>query len=204
VPNTDRRNNLTRSRIDLFALVSMCGTLRDPFSLGQHPGGILDPNNWSGRRRGYHINNQLNATDGGPIYWRPTAFDPDQEAAITLARIDPDGRRHGLLLKVGNGGCRNGAIGVFYNARAKVITIETFVPGQTWLTKNSIFRTLANGDELGAIAFAGGHVEAYVNNTLVVEANAGEFFAGTGGRIGLWFTGSRSEADDFCAISLIP
>ena len=46
---------------------------------------------------------------------------------------------------------------------------------------------LSDGDQLGGRALEDGTVEVYVNGILIGEADAGPFFAGNGGSIGLQF-----------------
>jgi hypothetical protein len=41
----------------------------------------------------------LTSGNGGKIYWQPDSFGVDQEAFVTLVKIDPIGAKQGLLLK---------------------------------------------------------------------------------------------------------
>ncbi|MGQ0604313.1 MAG: hypothetical protein ACT4QE_21735 [Anaerolineales bacterium] len=46
---------------------------------------------------------------------------------------------------------------------------------------------------------------AYVNGVLVAEAEAGSFFAGKGGRVGMWFINASSAVvDDFSGATITP
>jgi hypothetical protein len=205
----------------------------DSFALVAHPGGRLG-SDWSGARsRGnYRVVgglldlgmsdlttsvgdagdvSQLSTNDGlldveagGPVYWVRDIFGTDQQAFITLVHVDPLGQHQSLLLKV-QGIWQQGAIAVFYRATEGIIGIETYVPGQGWHTLATFPMTLRDGDQLGARALADGMVEAYVNGRLVGEANAGSFFVGKGGRIGLWFIVSADAMlDDFGGGTVAP
>ncbi len=159
---------------------------------------------WSGSVGGYIVlNPEVDVEAGGPIYWKANLFGARQEAFVTLTRADPAGQHQSLLLKVqdndlGQPTWRRGAIAVFYRATEGIIGIETYVPGQGWHTLATFPMTLRDGDQLSARALADGTVEAYVNGRFVGEANAGSFFAGKGGRIGLWFiVAADALLDDF-------
>jgi hypothetical protein len=166
---------------------------------------------WSGSVGGYIVlNPEVDVEGGGPIYWKANLFGARQEAFVTLARVDPAGQHQSLLLKVqdndlGQPTWRRGAIAVFYRATEGIIGIETYVPGRGWHTLATFPMTLRDGDQLGARALADGTVEAYVNGRFVGEANAGSFFAGKGGRIGLWFIVAADVLlDDFGGGTVAP
>jgi hypothetical protein len=175
----------------------------------------------------------LDVEGGGPIYWQfgdtgtsqaslvtglgvdpvapaATGFGADQVASVTLTKVDPAGQHQSLLLKVqdnalGQPNWRRGAIAVFYRATEGKIGIETHVPGQGWHTLATFDAVLGYGDQLGGQALADGTVRAYVNGQWIGEANAGSFFAGKGGRIGLWFiVAADAMLDDFGGGTVAP
>jgi len=172
------------------------------------PDGGLGPN-WLGAREGYKIaNQQVKIDDGGLAFWKPDTFGADQEAFVTLAKVDREGRQHGLLLKAQGPKRQHGVILVFYRAREHKpgrVGIQTFVPGQGWKTLATFEATLHDGDQLGGRALVNGTVQVYVNGELIGEANAGSFFAGKGGRIGLWFKEAEdARLDDFGGGTIMP
>lgn len=162
--------------------------------------------NWLGSRGGYKIKSQqMDVETGGPVYWGPATYGADQSACITFAKVDPKGQHQSLLLKAQGNSYTGGTIAVFYNALTGKIGVETYVPRQGWKTVAQFARTLVDGDRLSARALADGSVRVYVNEALVGEANAGAFFAGKGGRIGLWFiVAANAVLDDFGGGTLTP
>ncbi|MGQ0604311.1 MAG: hypothetical protein ACT4QE_21725 [Anaerolineales bacterium] len=141
---------------------------------------------------------------GGPVYWTRDIFGTDQQAFITLAKVDSDGLHQSLLLKV-QGIWQQGTIAVFYNAIEGKVGIETFVPGDDWKTLATFDAVLQDGDQLGGRALADGTVRAYVNGWFIGEANAGSFFVDKGGRIGLWFIEAADALlDDFSGGTFSP
>ncbi len=111
---------------------------------------------------------------------------------MTLARICKHGHQS-VLLKVqtdrhNRPKWRRGAIAVFYDAREREIGIETYIPRQGWTTLSTFFFEMQDGDQLGARALGDGTVMAYVNGDLIGTSDAGPFFVGKDGFIGLWFT----------------
>jgi hypothetical protein len=147
------------------------------------------------------VNKAVSVLAGGPIYWKPDTFGPDQEAQVTLTRLDNDGQ-HSVLLKVqtyrGQPIWTKGVIAIFYNTQAKdKVGIQTYVPGKGWKTILSVPMTLRNGDVLGGRALTNGDIHVLVNGVLIGSAHT-EFFAGKGGSIGVWFLRStRARFDDF-------
>jgi len=159
---------------------------------------------WSGAKRGYRIvDQQVHVRQGGPIYWKPGILAADQQAFIPFAHVDPAGLKQGLLLKVQDKAnnpqsWRKGAISVFYSAREGKVGIKSSIPRQKWKTLVKFDATLQDGDQLGGRAEADGMVRAYVNGVEIGSVNAGSFFAGKGGRIGMWFTDAEDAVlDDF-------
>ncbi len=215
-------------------------TRTDTFSFIEHPDGSLG-GNWSGETApedyqvivrsldgglGRQISSRsdvsladqqasddglLDVEAGGPIYWAREAFGPDQQAFITLVRIDPNGQHHSVLLKVQNDSqlrpnWRRGAIAVFYNTvDGNKVGIEAFVPRRGWHTLAVFPMTLRDGDQLGGRALPDGRVQAYVNGRLVGTTGPDPFFANKGGRAGLWFfVTADSLLDDFSAATVAP
>jgi hypothetical protein len=139
---------------------------------------------------------------GGPLVWNEP-FGQTQEAWVTLAKIDPSGTAQGLLLKAQAIASPDaGAISVLYDARAKKVRVSTLRLGaRSWTSYAPLTQQLANGDRLGARATSAGTVEVYRNRvllgTVTLTASDKAFFAGRGGRIGLWTGPGTTAYDDF-------
>lgn len=164
------------------------------------PDGLLRPM-WRGQTEGYRIrSDRAVVRTGGPIYWRPTAYGADQEACVTLTRIDPRSEQHALMLKVQKrNDWRQGAILVSYNARSGKVDVEARDVGNTkWVRVGSFTppTPVEDGDQLRARALANGKVRVFINNTLLGIADAGDFYAGKGGQIGLWFDDAQMHGED--------
>ncbi|NJN98025.1 MAG: hypothetical protein HC875_30075 [Anaerolineales bacterium] len=183
----DPRYNPTTATSGL-TLTDICEQTLDTFNL---PNGGLSSTNWAGNRSGYKIiDQQVKVWQGGPIYWKPTIFGPNQVACIKLIKLAPNSGFHTIMLKVqGLNNYGPGAIMVNYNANTGNIDVEVRKNNGTWLTVGSFTppTPVQEGDRLGARALANGKVELYINNTLVGIADAGSFYANKGGQIGLWF-----------------
>lgn len=122
-------------------------------------------------------------------------------------KVDLHSLHHSLLLKVQGQmpEWRKGAIAVYYDAFEGKVGIKTFVPRQGWTPLATFDATLRDGDQLGGRALAGGRVQVYVNSVLIGEADAGTFFAGKGGRLGLWFVEAHEAVlDDFGGGTITP
>lgn len=172
-------------------------TILDDFN---RPNGRLG-NNWDGRIRGYRIRgSQVVVRTGGPIYWQPESYGPDQEACVTLTRINPKNRQHGLLLKVQEfNNWRKGAILVSYNARSGKVEVKARdVSAHKWNLVGSFVppTPVVDGVQLRAQARTDGTVEVFINNISIGSADAGSFYAGKGGQIGLWFRRGQGDDDD--------
>jgi hypothetical protein len=161
---------------------------------------------WAGAKSGYKIvSQQADVEAGGQIYWYPSSYGANQEACITLPRVDPKGQHQSVMLKMQGTSWRSGSIFVFYNAVTKKIGIETYVPNKGWTTLATFDATLQDGDQLGGRAEADGTVRAFVNGVEIGTANAGSFFVGKGGRIGLWFiVAADAVLDDFAGGTIAP
>ncbi|NTU79557.1 MAG: S8 family serine peptidase, partial [Chloroflexales bacterium] len=143
------------------------------------------------------VGKQVDVQKGGMIYWRSAAFGRSQFACLTLTQIDPASQRHTIVLKSQPGGWGNGVILVSYNAVGRTIDIEIRDRAtRQWRQIGSFPAAVAAGDQLAARARADGNVQAYVNNTLVGSADAGPFYAGRGGRIGVWYQQAASAVFD--------
>jgi uncharacterized repeat protein (TIGR01451 family) len=172
-------------------------TILDDFNRADGPLG----SNWAGRTSGYRIrSNQVAVRRGRPIYWQPEAYGPDQEACVTLTRINPKSRQHALLLKVQElNNWRKGAIMVSYNARSGNVEVKARdVVNHKWILVGSFTppTPVGDGDQLRAKAFADGTVDVLINDTSIGTADAGGFYAGKGGQIGLWFRGRQADDDE--------
>jgi hypothetical protein len=169
-------------------------TILDDFNRADGPLG----SNWAGRTHGYRINNnQVAVRRGRPIYWQPEVYGPDQEACVTLTRINPKSRMHALLLKVQElNNWRKGAILVNYNGRSGNVEVKARdVANHKWILVGLLTppTPVMDGGQLRAKAFADGTVEVFINNTSLGVVDAGSFYAGKGGQIGLWFRGRQAD-----------
>jgi uncharacterized repeat protein (TIGR01451 family) len=192
----DSNNNIGSTNTTVSCPTELC-TILDDFNRVDGPLG----SNWEGRTRGYRIrSNQVAVRRGRPIYWQPEAYGPNQEACVTLTRIKPKSRQHALLLKVQEpNNWRKGAILVSYNARSGNVEVKARdVVNHRWILVGSFTpaTSVVNGDQLRAKAFADGTVEVFINNTSLGSADAGSFYVGKGGQIGLWFRGKQADDDD--------
>jgi hypothetical protein len=165
---------------------------------------------WRGTTGGYRIvSNQVDVGNGGPIYWQPTVFGADQSACVILSKLDTGSQHHTLMLKVQK---RNdygqGAILVSYDAVGGKVTVETRnVDRGSWNLVGEFAPSspVKNGDKLRAHALANGQVQVFINDTLLGTADAGSFYAGKGGQIGLWFLGApKAFLDDFGGGTITP
>jgi hypothetical protein len=124
---------------------------------------------------------------------------PDQEACVTLTKFNPYSPHHTLALKV-QGVWYQGTILVNYNATTGNIDVEVYDPEHgRWNTTTIVPPVpVQEGDQLGARALADGTVEVYINGDLIGTTNAGSFYVGKGGQIGLWFMDAwHAMFDDF-------
>lgn len=140
---------------------------------------------WGGLTAGYRVNQQrLNVNlGGGPLYWR-TPFGADQHAAVTFAKVDRIGQQS-LLLKADRDHLRLSAIVVSYQPLLRKVTVTSVQHGKLPRTVGDFRTTLSAGDRLGARALSDGTVSVSINDTLIGTANAGSFFAGRGGHVGV-------------------
>jgi uncharacterized repeat protein (TIGR01451 family) len=192
----DATNNTASADTMITAAPDVC-TILDEFNRADGPLG----SNWAGRTSGYRIrSNQVAVRRGRAIYWQPEAYGPDQEACVTLTRINPRSRQHALLLKVQElNNWRKGAILVSYNARSGNVDVKARdVAHHRWILVGSFAppTPVVDGDQLRAKAFADGTVQVFINNTSIGSADAGSFYANKGGQIGLWFRGRQAEDDE--------
>lgn len=130
----------------------------------------------------------MDVGNGGTLYWQPATFGADQTACVRLARLDPDGPHHTLMLKVqGRNDWTRGVILVSYDAGARRITVDARdVANGRWLRLATFAYVIQDGQELGARALADGSVRIVVDNQLVGASAPSSFYAGKGGQIGLW------------------
>jgi uncharacterized repeat protein (TIGR01451 family) len=187
-PDPDLSNNVVAARTTVF----LDDFNRADGALGANWAGDASPHDYA------IVNQQVDVENGGAIQWEPTLFGADQEACVTLTTVDPYGFHQSLLLKIQGSGWSAGAVAVYYHALDGEIGIETYRPDEGWTTLATFDAVLQDGDVLGARALADGTVQAFVNGLLIGEADAGSFFAGKGGRVGLWFiVAADTVLDDF-------
>ena len=164
--------------------------------------------NWSGASAGasYRIvDGQVDVGNGGPIYWTPATFGVDQEAYVTLTKIDSASVEHALLLKVQGepADFTRGEIEVFYEPAARAVRVATMLPGASnWTIYPRVPVTFQDGDQLGGRVSANGTVQMYRNGillaTVTLKTRDQNFFNQRGGRIGLWFdNASKAVFDSF-------
>jgi hypothetical protein len=148
---------------------------------------------------------------GGRIYWNTPSFGINQEAYLKLVKIDVDSISQGLVLKAQSSPPAvtprptDGQIEVLYNATAGNIRVQTIRPGGAIPTVMypALAQRMSDGDQLGAQLGSNGVVKIYRNGTLVgsVTLNTADraYFNPKGGRIGIRFNGTASDAvfDDF-------
>jgi hypothetical protein len=162
--------------------------------------------NWTGAKTGpsYRLAiGQIDVGNGGPIYWAPATFGLDQEAYVTIAKVDATGVEHGVLLKVQGdpGDYTQGEIEVFYEPMAHAVRVATLLPGTSaWTIYPRIPVTFQDEDQLGGRVLANGTVQLYRNSvllaTVTLKSKDQKFFNQRGGRIGLWFDGSSKAVFD--------
>jgi hypothetical protein len=204
--SVDTVNHSVTASLDHFTEFALFGSKQlDDFN---RPNGSLG-SSWSGHTEGgnYQIHDQqlhVHVGDRGTLYWQSDTFGSMQEAFVTLARLDTrtkgEDARQSVLLKVQGAipDTINGAIEVRYYAQARKVRVQSRLPGQNWQVLTEIPASFADGDQLGARALAGGHVQVFLNGMLIGEADAGAFFANIGGRIGLRCIDARDTLlDDF-------
>jgi len=155
------------------------------------------------------LGNQLDVQMGGGLVWRPTAFDVNQEAFVTLSLIDPRSRSQGLMLKVQTGRVpRAGSILATYDARNQALRVSAWRHSiQT--NYSPIPAAFVDGDKLHAQVFSDGTVALYRNGALIgtVTLSAADqaFFNSRGGKIGIWTQyASNALLDDFGGGTIIP
>ncbi|GAB4179479.1 MAG: ExeM/NucH family extracellular endonuclease [Roseiflexaceae bacterium] len=171
-------------------------------------------NSWqTENRNGYRVDgNGGLALAGEAAYWRgPSAanslYGSNQEAYMTL--VNATGAHQSLLLKVqtnrsGVARWKNGYLAAYYDSVRGVVAIQSYIPAEGFRDV-ATYAVVANpGDKLGAVALADGTVKVYLNCNLLGSANV-PFFAGKGGRIGIWFEGSNgARFDDFGGGNVAP
>ncbi len=158
--------------------------------------------NWGGATGGYRIvGKQVDVDLGGPIYWQVT-FGSDQAACVTLTKIDSNSRHHTLMLKVqSHNDWTKGVILVSYNALSGKVDVEARDTHEgIWRLVGSFSppAPVKDGDRLAAWALTDGKVRVYINDVLLGTADAGSFYAGKDGQIGIWYLNAHDAIlDDF-------
>lgn len=160
---------------------------------------------------------QVDVRNGGTIYWQTGSFDINQEAFVTLTKVDPNGTQQGVVLKAQGAGPdaapkdKYGVIAATYNANTGAVQVRTFLPrGKDWQPYDPVTVTFRDGDQLGAQAHSNGNVNIFRNHELVgtvtLNVDDQKFFNNNGGRIGLSFGRSADDAifDDFGGGTVTP
>jgi len=147
--------------------------------------------NWSGDAAEFNIaSNQLTVTSNHVmIGWNGTSFGADQEAYVTLSRLDTgSANEHGLVLKSQSAGTlQDGAIQVVYDGSGERIRVWTYTPGYGWAKYGSdISVAFVDGDVFSARALSDGWLDMYRNGTLIGKRNLSAWpYMAQGGYIGL-------------------
>ena len=213
--STDKAGNVEAAKtlnVSITQPVDACTTASVLDSFNRANGGV--GNNWRGLTDTvfYRIAaNRLDVQAGGPIYWNPASFGPNQATFVTLSTIDTLSPSQGVLLKVQDGSVpQAGAISVVYDGLARAVRVSTLRVGiATWTLYANTPVLFANGDKLGACAKADGSVRIYRNNALVttvmLSATDKAFFNPKGGKVGLWTAAAPSAFfDDFGGGAVTP
>ena len=157
------------------------------------------------------VGNRLDVQAGGPLYWNPAAFGPNQAAVVTLSTVDAKSPSQGVLLKMQNSSVPSaGAIAVVYDAPAQAVRVSTIRVGAlAWTPYGNTAVPFTNGDKLGACAKANGEVRVYKNDVLVktVTLSAADqgFFNAKGGKVGIWtLLAPRAFLDNFGGATVTP
>ena len=132
--------------------------------------------------------------------WNGAAFGPDQECELRFVNAAPNATEVDLLLKVQGTSWSSGHIEVRYEPTLSRITISTYHPTQSWVTRGLIEGvTFGSGDRFGARARSSGIVELFKSGVAIgtVSVSGWPYYA-NGGRLGLTMTGNSSSIfDDF-------
>jgi hypothetical protein len=154
---------------------------------------------------------KLHVELGGIMLWKPTSFGINQEAYITITKIDTSSPSQGLLLKAQPGPCpESGVIAVVYDAVAKSVRISTFRLGEpNWTIYANRSATFSSGDRLLARVYATGELKIYKNGSLLTTitlTNADkQFFNTKGGKISVWgIAAPNAVYDDFGGGNFVP
>jgi hypothetical protein len=126
-----------------------------------------------------------------------------------MTLVNATGAHQSLLLKVqtnrsGVASWKNGYLAAYYDSVRGVVVIQSYISAEGFRDV-ATYAVVANpGDKLSAVALADGTVKVYLNCNLLGSANV-PFFAGKGGRIGIWFEGSNgARFDDFGGGNVAP
>jgi hypothetical protein len=158
--------------------------------------------NWDGGKSSYRIqSNKLDVLADGDIYWSASQFGANQEAYVKLDTIDSGADEIDLILKSqSSAGWWDGLLEILYIPGSSIVQVWTFTSSQGWVQRGAnISVSFANGDVLGARAYANGSVEVYKNGVLQGTRDvSGWTYYANGGYIGLWTIGGNGTYyDDF-------
>jgi hypothetical protein len=161
------------------------------------------------------LNQEVQVLLDGSVYWNAATFGGDQEAFVTLTKMEPTASEQALILKFGGANTptnnRAQLIKVVYEDGNSSVQIWTKEDRQAWVLQAAFGATFADGDIMGARAQADGTVSVFHNGALIGSHNlksgaapwADALIAG-GGRNGVWYwgidfatTGIDARFDDF-------
>jgi hypothetical protein len=174
--------------------------------------------NWAGNTGTNNVailNQEVQVLLDSAVYWNAAAFDPDQEAFLTLNKMEPTATEQALILKFSGANSPNNnraaLIKVVYENASGSVQIWTKEDRQDPVLQAAFGATFADGDILGARAEADGTVSVFKNGALIGSRNlkagaqpwADARIEGSG-RIGAWYagidfaaTGIDARFDDF-------
>jgi len=171
---------------------------RDDFN---RPDGPLGPH-WSGLTDPTHLaleHGTLTARQGGWAFWNPHGTaDPlpaNQEACLTLARLDPGASVHLLLKSQSPYWTGTGTLALHLDSQTGRLRLESFHPQTGWVEHAAWLLSPRPGDRLRARAWADGSLEVFYNNQRLGRVPTTPFFIGRGGWIGLEL--GNAAIDDF-------
>ncbi|MDT7949588.1 MAG: hypothetical protein RQ897_14725 [Thermoflexus sp.] len=161
---------------------------RDDFN---RPDGPLGPH-WSGLTHPTHLaleHGTLTARQGGWAFWNPHGTaDPlpaNQEACLTLARLDPGASVHLLLKSQSPHWTGAGTLALHLNPQSGRLHVQSFHPQTGWVEHAAWPLSPQPGDRLRARAWADGSLEVFYNDQRLGRVPTTPFFIGRGGWIGL-------------------
>lgn len=156
---------------------------------------------WTGDLAGLVVESQRLRQSGSAnsVVFGTAPFGPAQEVFVTVAQAS-EAPEHDLMLKVQGGSWSNGHLEVRFDAQVDLVTVNGYTPGGGWQSYLAVpLPVLANGDQIGARAYANGAVEVFRNGARIGTADCSAWpFHASGGFVGLTIVDAAgSRFDDF-------